>query len=267
MRTSYEQDHPRTKEAYDLLSTHYDELTEHHLYEEWFERLIPALEKEGLTGDRLLDLGCGTGKSTLPLLERGWHATAVDLSEGMLRQLERKAGDRVEILEADIADLTVLGEFDLVLSLGEAMNYCAAEGGFHGALDGVARNLAPTGLALFDLNTLHSYDTFFAETDVKPARGVTTTWTGQVRGKAKTGDLATAIMEFTSGDGQRRSTVHRQRHISELDAISAMNTAGLECVAVYGHDHSGVLEQPLDQSLHNKGIFIAKHCNQQEERR
>lgn len=267
MSTSYEQDHAPTREAYDLLSTHYDELTEHHLYEEWFDRLIPALEKEGLTGNRLLDLGCGTGKSTLPLLGRGWRATAVDLSPGMLAQLKRKAGDQVETLEADIADLPVLGEFDLVLSLGEAMNYSAAEGGFQAALDGVARNLASTGLALFDLNTLHSYETFFAETEVKPAGGVTTTWTGQVRGEAEPGDLATAVMEFTSPDGQHLSTIHRQRHISEPDAIAALNAAGLECVAVYGHDYSGVLEQPLDQRRHNKGIFIAKPCNQEEERR
>lgn len=127
MRLSYDSDHGRTRQAYDLLATHYDELTAHHRYEEWFDRLLPALEREGLSGERLLDLGCGTGKSTLPLVGRGWRATAVDLSPGMLKQLEAKAGSKVTTYRANIADLPDLGEFDLVLCLGEAMNYCAAE--------------------------------------------------------------------------------------------------------------------------------------------
>jgi SAM-dependent methyltransferase len=267
MEPSYAQDYSLTREAYDLLSTHYDELTEHHRYEEWFDLLIPVLEKEGLSGNRVLDLGCGTGKSTMPLVARGWRATAVDLSPGMLRILEAKAGDQVQVHEADIADLPDLGEFDLVLSLGEAMNYSAAEGGFKEALDGVRRSLAPTGLALFDLNTLHSYESFFAQTEVKPAHGATTTWTGQVSDQAVPGDMAAATMEVATEDGRQVSSTHRQRHVSEPEAITAIGEVGLECVAVYGHDHSGVLEQPLDQQRHTKGIFIAKPCRQTEERR
>lgn len=267
MRPSYAQDYSLTREAYDLLSTHYDELTDHHRYEEWFDQLMPALEKAGLSGNRLLDLGCGTGKSTLPLVARGWDATAVDISPGMLRELERKADGRVEVHVADIADLPTLGEFDLVLCLGEAMNYVAPDGGFSKTLRGVSRNLAPRGLSLFDLNTLHSYETFFAHKEVKPADGVTTTWTGQVTGQAVPGDLAAATMEIATADGEQISSTHRQRHVSETEAIGAMTEAGLECLAVYGHDYSGVLEQPLDQHRHNKGIFIAKACQQPKERR
>jgi SAM-dependent methyltransferase len=267
MRPSYAQDYSLTREAYDLLSDHYDELTEHHRYEEWFDQLMPALEEAGLSGNRLLDLGCGTGKSTMPLVARGWEATAVDVSPGMLRELERKAGGRVEVHEADIADLPTLGEFDLVLCLGEGMNYVAPDGGFPKALRGVSRNLAPGGLCLFDLHTLYSYETFYAQKDVTPANGVTTIWTGQVTGRAVPGELATATMEIATADGEQISSTHRQRHVSEPEAIGAMAEAGLECVAVYGHDHSGVLEQPLDQHRHTKGIFIAQACQQPKERR
>jgi hypothetical protein len=120
---------------------------------------------------------------------------------------------------------------------------------------------------LFDLNTLHSYESFFAQTEVKPVSEATTTWTGHVSGEAAPGDLAAATMEISTGDGLQTSSTHRQRHVSEPDAIAAMAEAGLECVAIYGHDYSGVLEQPLDQHRHNKGIFIAKPCHATEERR
>lgn len=256
-----------TRGAYDLLASHYDELTSHHRYDEWFDQLMPALEKAGLSGDQLLDLGCGTGKSSLPLVNRGWKATAVDLSPGMLQELKRKAGDKVNTVCADIADLPKLGEFDLVLCLGEAMNYCAANGGFSGALQGVRRNLAPGGLALFDLNTLRSYDTFFAQREVKPANSHTTTWTGQVTEPAEAGGLASATMEVTAPDGSSAISTHRQRHVTEEGAVSALAEAGVEAVAVYGHDYSGLLEQPLDQQRHTKGIFIARLCRQPEEGR
>lgn len=39
---------------------------------------------------RILDLGCGTGYLTLPLLARGHHVTGVDLSEEMLDALKQK---------------------------------------------------------------------------------------------------------------------------------------------------------------------------------
>jgi hypothetical protein len=74
-------------------------------------------------------------------------------------------------------------------------------------------------------------------------------------------------MEIATAEGEQISSTHRQRHVSEADAIKAMAEAGLECVAVYGHDYSGVLEQPLDQHRHTKGIFIAKLCRRTEKRR
>jgi len=42
------------------------------------------------TGDRVLDLGCGTGRHTLPLLKHGLNVTAMDSSEECLRLLDEK---------------------------------------------------------------------------------------------------------------------------------------------------------------------------------
>ena len=52
----------------------------------------PACPKHGLPGNRVLDAGCGTGKSFLPLLERGFEVTACDQSEAMLDVAASKAG-------------------------------------------------------------------------------------------------------------------------------------------------------------------------------
>ncbi|MGW6690191.1 class I SAM-dependent methyltransferase [Streptomyces sp. NPDC054961] len=71
---------------------------------------------------RILDVGSGTGTGTLALLRRFEHAeaTALDLSEGMLRRLEDKAAalglaDRVHTVRADLdAAWPPVGPADLV---------------------------------------------------------------------------------------------------------------------------------------------------------
>jgi hypothetical protein len=63
---------------------------------ELFDDLV---ELAGLTpGDRLLEIGCATGKATRPLLERGFSIVCVELGE----QLARRARDALAGLPVEI---------------------------------------------------------------------------------------------------------------------------------------------------------------------
>src|SRR4249919_4181068 len=84
-------------DTYQAMAPVYDDFTAHHDYEGWLTDLLKALERRGLTGRRLLDVACGTGKSFLPMLPRGWQVTGCDLSPAMLALAEEKAGDSVEL--------------------------------------------------------------------------------------------------------------------------------------------------------------------------
>ncbi len=50
--------------------------------------------------DRVLELGCGTGRIYLKLLEKGIDASGVDISESMVERLREKAAERG--LEPDV---------------------------------------------------------------------------------------------------------------------------------------------------------------------
>ena len=113
----------------------------------------------GLSGRRVLDAGCGTGKSFLPLLERGFEVTACDQSPAMLELAAAKAAGRVTLHLSDLRTLEPIGEFDLITCLDDVANYLTEPDDLTAALAALAQNLRPNGLLLFDANTLRAIAT------------------------------------------------------------------------------------------------------------
>jgi SAM-dependent methyltransferase len=247
------------RSAYDHIAPFYDDFTAHHDCELWLRRLLAAAEPFGLCGKRLLDVACGTGKSFLPMLDSGWQVTGCDLSEGMLAGARAKVGDRARLEVADMRALPRLGSFDLVWCLDDAINYLLTPAELVRCVIGLRANLAPEGLVLFDVNTLLSYRTFFAETQGQEAEGGRLVWSGHASADTPAGAQVEATFEVVPGPDQSPSrAIHRQRHFPPEEVLRALDTASLHCLAVFGHDLSAVLERPLDESRHTKAVFIAK---------
>src|SRR5215211_9378721 len=113
---------PSAAEAYERLAPFYDELTREHNYEPWTSALEDAARRFGVSGRRLLDVACGTGKSFLPFLRRGYAVTACDLSVEMAAIAAAKAPG-ADVLVADVRTLERLGSFDLITWLDDSVNY------------------------------------------------------------------------------------------------------------------------------------------------
>ena len=109
-------------EAYKGLAPFYDELTREHDYDAWTLHLEQRARRFGVRGKRLLDAACGTGKSFLPLLERGYRVTGCDMSPEML-DLARAKAPEAELFLADVRALGRVGEFDLITCLDDIVNY------------------------------------------------------------------------------------------------------------------------------------------------
>lgn len=252
--------------TFQAMATVYDDFTAHHDYDGWLTDLLKILERHGLTGQRLLDVACGTGKSFLPMLPRGWQVTGCDISPAMLALAEEKVGDSVELSVADMRGLPRFGEFDLVWALDDAINYLLSLEELEEALQGMRDNLAETGLLLFDVNELLVYRTFYAETSVVERDGRRLVWRGLGSGEAAAGSLFESRLEtqIDHGDGtcaeQGEASVHRQRHFPEVEVLAALDRSGLECLDVYGHGLDGIPRQPLDIARHTKAIYIARRA-------
>lgn len=76
----------------------------------------------------ILEVGGGTGAFSIPLAQRGYEVTHVDLSPAMLEVARQKVGDlpNLRFVQANAVDLSQFGdgEFDLVLNMDGAISFC-----------------------------------------------------------------------------------------------------------------------------------------------
>jgi SAM-dependent methyltransferase len=248
------------REAYEDLAPAYDLLTADYPHDRWLEALVSLARSHGLRGREVLDVACGTGKSFLPLLARGFSVVGCDISPAMLSRAAAKA-PAARLVQADMRSLGALGEFDLVTCLDDALNYLLGPGDLHAALAGIRRNLRPGGIAIWDVNTLAMYRSAFASDRTTDRDGVFLAWRGETPAALEAGGPAQATVEVFApvrdGLWERRSSVHRQRHWPPAYVRELARRAGLRILAVLGQHPGAVLEPELDELLHSKAVYLA----------
>ena len=251
---------PPAARAYDLLGPVYDAYTDHPAYAGWVRRLERLARAHGLRGRRALDVGCGTGKSLLPLLELGYAATGCDPSEAMLAQARRKAGAAAVLHRAGLPGLPVLGAHDYVTCLNDVLNYVGARD-LGAAVGALAANMAPGGVLVFDTSTLALYRALFARDHVRVAGDVLFAWRGATPEDVGPGDTARAWLDVVTpaGDGthRREGAAQVQQHHPEARVRAAVEDAGLVLAAVLGQCDDGRPEPHLDPDRHTKAVWVA----------
>jgi SAM-dependent methyltransferase len=246
------------RQTYEALAPSYDDFTlgYGYRYETWTTTLLERAEAEGLQGNRLLDVACGTGFSFIPLLERGWRVTGCDLSPAMVEAARAKVGDRAELHVADMRELPDLGEFDLIWSINSAMSYLLSVEELTATLVGMRRSLAPGGLVLFDLLALKTARTFFVDELPVEREGKRFLWKGVL--------AADEVLPGVIGGGRLEeegksnpADLHRMRHFAEAEVRAAIEAAGLSCVRVLG-ELDGALQEELDEERHPTALYICR---------
>ena len=239
-------------DAYEAFAPIYNEFNHLNDYEKWLGQvLLPELEKHGLKRGRALDVGCGTGRAFPPLLRRGWEVRACDLSPAMLERAREEGGREVELDVVDMRELPDYGEFELVLSLNDAVNYLLGDGDPAQALARMRANLADDGLLLFDVNSKGTYDSgaWSGGEHTVEHGGRSWTWRGIGEVEGEPSVFETRIEPI----------VHRERFRSEPEVREAMAAAGLDCLAALGMqevDDQIILSDPPDENRDYKVVYI-----------
>lgn len=110
-----------TIEGYDSLAEEWDRRYENPTIR--YRRSIEfnVISRNIKKGNKVLDVGCGSGRHTFFLLEKGCSVTGVDISPKMLELLKQKAEERKYSLSLFLADCNNLPfqteSFDVVISI------------------------------------------------------------------------------------------------------------------------------------------------------
>jgi len=144
-------------QSFDNTAADYDrlgDLGENDSIENWLVRMLPG------TGERALDLGCGTGRHAVLLAGRFTHVDAIDLSRPMIEIARAKrARPNITYQQADLLKAAGTGVYDLVLSV-MTLHHVAD---LRAALTHIKGLLAPGGRIVL-------VDSYPAESALHPAR-------------------------------------------------------------------------------------------------
>jgi SAM-dependent methyltransferase len=257
--------------AYQEFAPFYDSYTQGYDHEAWLANIDEIAGSYGLRGNRLLDVGCGTGKSFMPMLARGYEVTACDVSPEMVdRALARAAGSDARVEVADLRDLPPLGRFDLVTCIDDPLNYLLTDTDLSRAFEGVARNLRPGGLFAFDLNTISGFRHYFQGPLVMDEDGTFFCWRPESDSvEVEPGGTFNAVIEVFAPDGdgrwQRFVTRHVQRHHPPPLVEELLTAAGFELLSCRGHVAGGRWTEVGDEDVHRKVDYFARRVATSDE--
>jgi SAM-dependent methyltransferase len=106
-------------------------------------------------GGPVLELGCGSGRLTIPIARAGIEIVGADLSRPMLeaaRAKARAAGVEVDLREADMRGFDMPERFSAILIAGNSLLHLLTLDELKECLASVRRHLAPGGRFVFDIS-------------------------------------------------------------------------------------------------------------------
>ena len=137
------------------------------LHSEWYELISDGIDHSKEidfwvrrieeAGDPVLELGCGTGRVLVPLLERGFEIVGIDISEDMLARClatcEAK-GLQAELHEQSMLEFDLSRQFSLIFLASGGLSLFISDQDIQATFERVMAHLKPGGLFIFEFEPL-----------------------------------------------------------------------------------------------------------------
>lgn len=256
----------------------WDDARTYDLATGWFADDLPYWEGllEEYRPSRVLDLACGTGRITLPLVATGaglrdhFSLVGLDTSASFLRRAEEKLAEtphaeRVRLVEGDIRDFDLGESFDLIIIGFNSLAYIHTIEDHLAHFRTVRRHLASGGRYAIDVQT--PYLSLLAEAraaifppvrrevdSVQPVPGIARFSSFYVTSRydaATQTEHTTHYWEIFHEDGRRETHVKdlTWHHFFPRELLLLLRQSGLEPVAQYGNYDRSPFDEASPQHL------------------
>ena len=169
------------------------------------------------TGGPVLELACGTGRIALPLAESGLDVTGVDVSDGMLAIIRRKAqAHRLTLVAQDMSALNLDRRFGCIIIAFRSFQHLLTVELQRQTLAAIHRHLAPDGRL-----ALHLFDPRLDLLIDEAPRQTVLRGTDPATGHTFTGELLSARFDYLA---QIRRDLWRYREFAPDNALLAEDT-------------------------------------------
>ncbi|KZE40062.1 methyltransferase [Bhargavaea cecembensis] len=151
-------------ESYRAFASVYDLLMEDIPYGRYAERVLEAAGPAG--GQRLLDIGCGTGVLTERFARDGFRVTGIDLSGDMLAAARERFGESGldgEFFEQPMQEMEGHSGYDVAVIAIDSLNYVTEAEEVAAVFRHAYDALNPGGRLLFDVHSPYKMTELFLE--------------------------------------------------------------------------------------------------------
>jgi ubiquinone/menaquinone biosynthesis C-methylase UbiE len=136
---------------YKFISRIYDNVGKNE-HKKWTEFIFKLFIKYKVKPKKILDIGCGTGESSIYFLKKGYNVVGLDKESNMLKIAKNKIKRqklKMKFFKQDMRSLKIPIKFDAVVSLNYVMNYLIKKD-FEQVLNRIFFHLNENGIFIFD---------------------------------------------------------------------------------------------------------------------
>ena len=233
-------------EAYRAFAALYDRLMDDVDYDAWAAHYLTLLQVQ--PGQKVAELGCGTGELSIRVAKSGCELLATDLSPDMVavaQEKARKNGVRVQFAVQDIARFAVPRRVHAVFCGCDGVNYLTTLPQVAACFSHVYDALRPGGRFAFDVSAPAKLERMAGQMYGEDREDVTYLWMNELHPERRT----TFFVRQENGLYRRFSERHVQRIHRPEELTELLQRAGFSDITAL----SGLTMQPCtpsDERIH-----------------
>ena len=239
--------------GYGRFAEFYDRLMGRVDYEARCDYLLGVFARHGVTPASLIDLGCGGGRMTRLLANKGVDMIGVDASAEMLSvaMSETPMSSGILWVCQDLRELDLYGTSNGAVSTYDCINHLTGDGDLRRFFERLYFFLDPDGLLVFDANTPYKHQQVLGNnTFVYDTLEVYCVWQNQTQGFTT---RMTLDLFAPQGEGYIRTAEQITERAYTTSEIEIAAKGKFTLLAVYD---DMTFEQPKEQS--QRLIYVMK---------